>query len=75
MTVVPSSLRFWFLIHFVVDVVVAVPLFVAPELTLSLFGWTTVDPIATRLVGAALMGIGVESLQTRTRLPARPKAV
>ena len=28
---------------------------------MPIFGWTTVDPIATRLVGAALMGIGIES--------------
>lgn len=32
---------------------------------LSLFGWTTIDPFATRLVAAALMGIGTESLLGR----------
>jgi len=32
-----------------------------PEIVLPLLGWTTIDPIATRVVGAALMGIGVES--------------
>jgi hypothetical protein len=37
-------------------------LFFAPVWTLSLFGWTTVDPTTTRLVGAALLGIGGESL-------------
>ena len=62
---VPDSLRFWFVIHFVLDVVFAIPLLVAPEFTLSLFGWTTIDPLATRLVSAALMGIGVESLLGR----------
>jgi hypothetical protein len=65
MTMEPNRPRFWFLIHFVVDVVFAMPLLVAPGLTLSLFGWTTVDLMATRLVGAALMGIGVESLLGR----------
>jgi len=34
---------------------------VAPVAFLSLFGWTTVDPFMTRLVAAALMGIGLES--------------
>ena len=33
----------------------------APEITLHLMGWQTVDPSATRLVAAALFGIGIES--------------
>ena len=28
---------------------------------MPLFGWKTVDPIASRVVGAAFMGIGIES--------------
>jgi hypothetical protein len=59
---VPNSLRIWFVIHFAVDVLFAIPLFLAPVLFLTLFGWETVDPLATRMVGAALMAIGVESL-------------
>lgn len=62
---VPASLRTWFVIHFVADVIVAVPLFVAPRAFLGLLGWTAVDPLATRLVAAALLGIGVESLLGR----------
>ena len=62
---VPKSLRIWFVIHFVLDFVIAVPLLVAPEFVLSLLGWTTIDPFATRLVAAALMGIGIESLLGR----------
>lgn len=58
---VPASLRLWFVIHCVADLMFAVPLFVAPVTTLELFGWTTVDPLVTRLVAAALVGIGVES--------------
>lgn len=57
---VPGSLRTWFVIHFVADVVVAIPLFISPDLLL-LLGWQHVDPIATRLVCAALFGIGIES--------------
>jgi hypothetical protein len=59
---VPASLRFWFVVHFVVDICFAVPLLLAPERTLSLLGWTTIEPFSTRLVGAALMAIGLESL-------------
>ena len=62
---VPNGLRTWFVIHFVADVLFAIPLMFFPQATLGLFGWTTYDPIMTRLVGAALMGIGVESLLGR----------
>ena len=58
---VPDSLRTWFVIHFVVDVLVGIPLLFFPELVMPLLGWSTVDPIASRVVGAALMGIGIES--------------
>ena len=58
---IPNSLRTWFVIHFVLDFLFAVPLIFTPVAFLTLFGWTTIDPLMTRLVGAALMGIGVES--------------
>jgi hypothetical protein len=66
---VPRSLRVWFVIHFVADVIFAVPLFVAPHATLALFGWRTVDPAASRLVAAALFGIGIQSLLARNEGP------
>jgi len=62
---VPKGLRIWFVVHFVADLLFALPLFFAPEFTLKLFGWTTVDPFTTRLVAAALFGIGIESLLGR----------
>lgn len=65
MTAVPSSLRRWFVIHFWVDVLFAVPLLVAPRALQSALGWTAFDPVAPRLVAAALFGIGVESLLVR----------
>ena len=58
---VPSALRTWFEVHFVADVAFAIPLMFAPEFTLRLFGWQTIDPIATRIVAAALFAIGIES--------------
>lgn len=60
-TEVPRSLRSWFILHFALDVLLAIPLMVAPEATLRFFGWQTVDPITTRVVAAALFGIGIES--------------
>ena len=64
-TTVPASLRIWFVIHFAADMVFALPLFFAPELFLGALGWTTVDPVTTRLVAAALFGIGIQSLLGR----------
>jgi hypothetical protein len=62
---VPDGLRTWFVIHFVADVLFAIPLLFFPQAILNFFGWGTYDPIMSRLVGAALMGIGVESLLGR----------
>jgi len=62
---VTRGLRIWFVVHFIADILFALPLFVAPEFTLGLFGWTAVDPVTTRLVAAALFGIGIESLLGR----------
>lgn len=59
---VPAGLRRWFVIHFLADVLTAIPLFVAPHAVLEALGWGAVDPMATRLVAAALFGIGIQSL-------------
>ena len=58
---VPNALRTWFVVHFVVDMLTGIPLLFFPEAVMPLLGWTTIDPIASRVVGAALMGIGIES--------------
>ena len=58
---VPRALRNWFEIHFAVDVLFAIPLMAAPTFTLTLFGWPSADPYMTRIVAAALFGIGIES--------------
>lgn len=65
MTPVPVSLRRWFVVHFVADVVVAIPLLAVPATFLGSLGWGTVDPLTARMVGAALAGIGVESFLCR----------
>lgn len=58
----PASLRTWFIIHFIVDYLVAIPLFIAPTWFLQFFGFTIVEPVIARLVAAALFGIGGISL-------------
>ncbi len=62
---VPNALRIWFVIHFIADISFALPMFLFPIKFLSLLGWINVDPIAARLVAAALFGIGIESLLGR----------
>ena len=57
---VPAALRLWFIIHFFADIITAIPLFIEPD-WLMLLGWKAVDPYTTRLVAAALFGIGIES--------------
>jgi hypothetical protein len=59
---VPQSLRFWFVIHFVLDFIFGIPLLLAPVWFMTLFGFENPDPFTARLVGAALLGIGGESL-------------
>ena len=59
---VPTSLRVFFIVHFAIDIVFAIPLFLFPTDFLEYFGWALVDPVASRIAAAALFGIGVESL-------------
>lgn len=59
---VPQALRNWFLVHFIIDIIFAIPLMFIPVLLLGSLGWQVVDPIAARLVAATLFGIGLESL-------------
>ena len=68
---VPRSLEHWFVIHFIVDVLFGLPLLLAPEWTLHLFGFPAVELLTTRLVGAALLGIGGVSLIVRQKSSSR----
>lgn len=62
---VPVPLRIWFVIHFAIDILFALPLFVATETFLKTMGWAAIDPITARMVAAALFSIGIESLLCR----------
>jgi hypothetical protein len=62
---VPASLRTWFVVHFAADMLFGLPLLLFPRWLLPFLGWTTYDPLTSRMVGAALMGIGLESLLGR----------
>lgn len=43
----------------------ALPLFFIPVMFFEMLGWQEVDPYASRVVAAALFGIGIESLLGR----------
>jgi hypothetical protein len=63
---VPPSVRGWFVLDFVFSaLVMGLPLLLVPELILPRLGWPAVDPVATRLVGAALVAIGWQSWRSR----------
>ncbi len=59
---VPASLRTWFRVHCAVDLMAGLPLLLVPQRILGLLGWTAIDPVASRLCGAALLGIGGASV-------------
>ena len=61
----PKALKIWFTIHFIADVIFALPLMIFPVKFLTLLGWQSIDPISARLVAAALFGIGIESFLGR----------
>ena len=65
---VPKSLRIWFIIHFITDMVFAIPLILFPTSILGLFGLKVGDyGVTARLVGAALIGIGGVSFLVRNQ--------
>jgi hypothetical protein len=58
---VSPALRRWFVVHFVADLLFAIPLFVAPTAFLTAVGFQVVDPFTARISAAALFGVGIES--------------
>jgi hypothetical protein len=58
---VPSSLKKWFIFHFIVDILFAIPLLFFPGVFLSFWGFLAFNSLTARMTGAALMGIGLNS--------------
>jgi hypothetical protein len=55
------SLRILFLVHAVVALILGLPLLLVPGRWLTLLGWAPIDPIISRLLGAALLALGWSS--------------
>lgn len=61
----PKSLKIWFIIHFIVDMIFAIPLLFFPDFFLEWFGLIMFETATARLTGAALVGIGGTSFVIR----------
>lgn len=61
---IPKSLRTWFLIHFWVDLLFSIPLFLFPSFMLPFFSLQG-DAVLVRIIAAAMFAIGTTSLITR----------
>lgn len=59
---VPKSLQVWFVIHFIVDIVLAIPLIFFPVYFFNLLGLELNQIYLARVLGAGLVGIGSASL-------------
>ncbi len=59
---IPTGLQRWFVAHFIIDILFAVPLILFPAQLLQVLGFETTNLILARLIGAALMSIGGVSL-------------
>ena len=59
--VIPTALRRSLIADAVIDGLLGLVLFIAPEPVLRAFGWHAVDPIATRLLASALFGMSAQT--------------
>lgn len=58
-----KALRYTFVVHGIVGVVVGAPLVVAPGRFLGWLGWAPIDPIISRLLGAGLLALAWSSFR------------
>jgi len=68
-----TFLKVLFLIYAVIAFIFGAPLLLAPGKFLGVFGWAPVDPLLSRLLGAALLGMAWSSLRS-FRLSERSQA-
>lgn len=58
-----KALKYTFLIHAVVAAVFGILLLTMPGRFLGVFGWAPIDPLISRLLGAALLALGWASFR------------
>lgn len=59
----PKFLKFIFLIHAIVALVVGAPLLIIPGRFLGWLGWAPVEPVINRILGAALLALAWSSFR------------
>lgn len=59
----PKFLKFVFLIHAIVALVVGAPLLIIPGRFLGWLGWAPVEPVINRILGAALLALAWSSFR------------
>ena len=59
----PKSLRYTFGVHALVALLLGAALLLAPGRFLGLFGWAPVDPLLSRVLGAALIALAWTSFR------------
>jgi hypothetical protein len=52
-----KALKYTFLIHAIIAFLFGAPLLLGPGRFLGLFGWEPIDPLVSRLLGAALLAL------------------
>jgi hypothetical protein len=58
----PSILKYTFLLHMIVAIVLGIWYFVAPNTWVDLVSWPYYDPSVDRVMAALMIGLGVTSL-------------
>lgn len=65
--IVPKSLRAWFVIHSIIDLIFAIPLIFFPIEFFRIWGIEILQPLLSQIIGAALVGIGGASYLSRNK--------
>ena len=58
-----KTLKTLFLVHAVVALIFGLPMLIAPGRLLTALGWAPIDPIVSRLLGAALLAMAWSSFR------------
>jgi hypothetical protein len=58
-----KALKYTFVVHAIVSFLFGVPLLLAPGSFLGLFGWAPIDPLISRLLGAAVLALAWGSVR------------
>lgn len=61
MKAVPKSLKTWYNVHIIADLIFGIPFLFFPMQFLNAFGWAISEAFPWRIFGAALVGIAVLS--------------